>query len=145
MILISVAWCIAAIGCSSQNTGTGNQSNHDTNALQGRWFAITGESRGKPMSAAELNRINVTFAGKGFTISEEGGKGTTEETFAIDSAKTPKEIDFSRHQGPVKLGIYEFTKGELRICVDESGEARPKEFSTGDGLRIMLVLKRKKS
>ncbi len=146
-----------AIGCGSRSTpspswGTDNgiQSKQDKDSVQGEWIVMAGESRsGSGTVAGEY----ITFAGDTFTHWCGGIKFNA--AFSLDSAKSPKQIDFKNAIGTVDPGtsrgslenrtlhgIYELKGGQLRFCVDESGMGRPSEFA-GNGPNVMLILKRK--
>ena len=77
-----------------------------------------------------------------------GDKVLFEGTMQFDPAQKPKAFNTtgSTPDGKVKTqyGIYEINGDILRMCVDESGSARPTSFVTKPGSQEKLtVFKRK--
>ena len=146
-----------AIGCGSRSTpspswGTdkGTQAKQDKDSVQGEWTVVAGESRS---GSGGISGETITFSGDTFTHWCGGIKFNA--AFSLDSAKSPKQIDFKNAIGTVDpgtsrgslenralRGIYDLKGGELRLCVDESAKGRPSGFA-GDGPNVMLILKRK--
>ena len=66
--------------------------------------------------------------------------------FSIDSAQSPKAIDYlnlaGANKGKQQCGIFEFAGEVLQVCVAAPGDPRPAEFTSvpGDG-RTLTVWK----
>jgi uncharacterized protein (TIGR03067 family) len=65
------------------------------------------------------------------------GDDTIIGTHRLDSTKTPKEIDSTDTEWPLKgkpyLGIYKLESGVWTVCFAAPGKDRPKEFTTKSG------------
>lgn len=150
-MLRKIASCVLlaslAVGC-----GQRPDSSQDKDAVhvQGEWDFIAGESRsGSGKVVGEV----ITISGDSFT--DMSGNIKFSATFSMDSAKSPKQIDFKHAIGSVDpgasfgprqhrnlQGIYEIADNMMRICVDESGTGRPSAFA-GSGPNVVMILKRK--
>jgi hypothetical protein len=99
----------------------------DAEKLQGAWTA-TSWKRGDAEFPKGINRIS--------------SKGMLK----IDAAKST--IDFIPEDGPAKgkslLGIYKVEGDVLTLCFSAAGQARPKEFKTGDRNTVLATYERKK-
>jgi uncharacterized protein (TIGR03067 family) len=125
-----------------------DKAKEDKQKLQGAWKLMSFEIAGKGDDDAKDENRELVIDGDKITIKNEG-KEVGQESFTLDPSKKPKAIDFLTLTGDEKdkrrLGIYELDGDNLKICVDEKGEARPSEFKTKDGgSQILVVLKRVK-
>jgi uncharacterized protein (TIGR03067 family) len=157
----SSGWCVLMVflmvGCDPRTTSTPSQgteavakTDQDKYAVQGEWAVVAGESRS---GSGEITGETITIAGDSFT--HWCGSIKFSATFSVDSAKSPKQIDFKNAIGTVDpgtirgsvehrslRGIYEIAGNHIRLCVDESAMGRPSGFD-GYGPNVMLILKRK--
>jgi uncharacterized protein (TIGR03067 family) len=105
----------------------------DLQAMQGNWNMVAYVVAGKPTPPAELTKIHLTVKNNVSTFAI--GKTTSHGTYVLDATKKPKTIDIDLTDGPdkgkKKLGIYEFEKENLKICVAAVGAPRPTEFKGG--------------
>src|SRR5205823_4754039 len=79
--------------------------------------------------------VTINFEGEKWTL--DYGSGEIEGTLKIDAAKKPKTIDLSMN-GEDRLGIYEIDGDTLKICYNDPGEERPKEFKSKEDTKISL-------
>jgi uncharacterized protein (TIGR03067 family) len=120
--------------------------------LAGTYSFADGEKNGDPPPPEVLEqfkKFQVVIKGKSFKFVMEG-KPDRDNEIKIDPTKSPKQIELTgtTNDGKKKatvLGIYTIEGKKLKICIDESGKARPTEFATkgkGPGV-ITLVFERK--
>jgi len=123
----------------------------DQEALQGAWRAESSERGGKAQGEAAKEHLLV-FEKDTFTI-KRGDQVLLKVTFKLDPTKKPKAIDMTvtegrgdDDKGKEVHGIYELTKDGLRWCTSEPGNAdRPKEFTTKEGSKDLLVTLKKET
>ena len=121
----------------------------DQEALQGAWRAESSERGGKAQGEEAKEHLLV-FEKDTFTI-KRGDQVLLRGTFKLDPTKKPKAIDMTvtegrgdDDKGKEVHGIYELTKDGLRWCASEPGNAdRPKEFTTKEGSKDLLVTLKK--
>jgi uncharacterized protein (TIGR03067 family) len=89
--------------------------------LQGKWVAISGHLRAKPMSPEQLARMSITFEGNRVTVTDPNGGGQVPSgTFTISADHDPKHITLSAPDGSETLpGIFQFDGDEEPIMIDE--------------------------
>jgi uncharacterized protein (TIGR03067 family) len=115
--------------------------------LDGVWKVTSLVFNGSEIDDAKGSK----FTFKGPKLSRETPDGMETYSFKLDPSKKPGEVDFVPDQGDNKgktlKGIYWQEKGELKLCLSLSPDAkRPKEFASKDGEELALVvLKQDKS
>jgi uncharacterized protein (TIGR03067 family) len=112
--------------------------------LDGIWKVESLVFNGSEIDDAKGSKF--TFKGPKLTRQTPDGEETY--SFKLDSSKKPNEVDFVPDQGDNKgktlKGIYAHEKGELKLCLSLSPEAkRPKEFASKDGEELALVVLKK--
>ena len=109
--------------------------------MNGSWQAVSVEREGKALPPADVRKIRLTIDGENYTF--ETGKQTIEGTHKLDPSKDPKLIDAVRTKGPDEgktiHGIYELEGDRLHICFSAPEQARPSQFSTGEGGGLRLL------
>jgi uncharacterized protein (TIGR03067 family) len=114
--------------------------------LKGTWDVLSLEHGGRKERATEDGKVQMVISDdrlvmQVFVKSDEDVK--TELTFTIDPTQKPPHIDVVATEGPDKgkkgLGIYSLDKDELKLCIGEPGEPRPKEFVSKEGEKTVLV------
>jgi uncharacterized protein (TIGR03067 family) len=115
--------------------------------FQGSWLVVKLEIKGNVVPDEELKKFKLTFAAEKVTIKAD--EQSIEASFKIDPAQKPGHIEFTNLEGEDKgktmLGIYEFDGEQLKICVNDNGKDRPKEFaSPADSEITLLVIKKEK-
>jgi uncharacterized protein (TIGR03067 family) len=111
----------------------------DNEKLQGEWKLVSFELKGK---SEEVPDAKYKFEGKNWSATSTSG-GDGEGTFAIDSSKKPKSIDFTG-KGRLAKGIYELDGDTLKVCMGEhAGLDRPTEFKSAEKV-IVMTFKRVK-
>jgi uncharacterized protein (TIGR03067 family) len=96
-----------------------------TRTLQGVWLIVTIEHNGRTEQGRDGARIIIS--GKKMTSHFAGGRRVVSE-IRVDDTREPKEIDIVS-AGRVYPGIYRIEGDTLRICINETGAARPQAFS----------------
>lgn len=114
----------------------------DTKSLQGTWVIESATLAGRDHTE-DFEGMKLTLDGNNYVV--DFGKNTDKGTFAVDPAKSPKQIDLTSVEGPFKgkalPGIYDLKGDTLRICANADGKAdlRPKAFEAPDKVRSMLL------
>jgi RNA polymerase sigma factor (sigma-70 family) len=104
-------------------------------ALQGTWVAVSGKRGEREMSPENLRTWGrLVFTGD--TVAREGAE-PKRGTYSIDPGRRPREIDLFTDGDILWKGIYEIERGVLRLALT-TGDERPKEFISRDGLLIVL-------
>jgi uncharacterized protein (TIGR03067 family) len=119
----------------------------DREALQGTWKVVSVEDSGQ---AEPPDGVLLVFEKDTFAV-KKGDHLLFKGTFKLDPSKKPKAIDMTVTQseeretaGKELHGIYELTKDGLKWCSSEpGGTERPKEFSTKEGSKSLLVTLKK--
>jgi uncharacterized protein (TIGR03067 family) len=121
----------------------------DKARLQGEWTMVSGERDGDAFPEGITNDAKRIVQGDETTVTMQG-QLFMKAKFTLDTAKTPKTIDYSVTGGPytgsTQLGIYELDGDTMKLCFSIPGQERPTNFLTkpGDG-RTLAVWKRKES
>jgi uncharacterized protein (TIGR03067 family) len=107
----------------------------DRDRIQGTWILVSETRGGSTTPPDGLKGRTMVFDGS--TVrSQEGGEGE----FALDTARSPKRIDWKMEGGRTLQGIYRFEGDLLRTCVDEEGRGRPSDLDgppePGQAVRI---------
>lgn len=111
--------------------------------LQGVWEVESLKMSGETVADARLSRF--VFDDGRLTIQDKNEAFQTE--FTLDMAQQPNQLIlsafFSQEGTPVRA-IYQFTEGNLVICLDlRQGASAPKELATRQGDRRLLVTLRR--
>jgi len=111
--------------------------------LVGKWEVVSLEGGGQTLP--EENKPDIKLI-----VKEEKAyevvtpDSTVKGPLRINPKEKPKHMDIEvaegENQGKVFKAIYEFDGDRLRICVDISGENRPKEFKTEPGAAVVLIV-----
>jgi uncharacterized protein (TIGR03067 family) len=104
--------------------------------FQGAWTFESSEFGGQKLPADQLKDFVLTYDGAKHTV-KNGTQMIQAGTQTLDPSKSPKTIDVTLTEGPMKgvvlLGIYEIDGDTLRVCFDLGGKERPKEFKSAPG------------
>jgi uncharacterized protein (TIGR03067 family) len=112
--------------------------------FQGQWDVVAHVSRGE---LQKVDKMTLTFEGEKVIFQGDGRRVTG--MIKLNPGKTPREIDLTFAEGPVKgetmPGIYQFAEGSLTLCFGRPGAARPGEFASTESTKTVLyTLKRAK-
>jgi uncharacterized protein (TIGR03067 family) len=114
---------------SETRTPTSARSDHEK--IQGDWTFVT---------LTTEHRDQIVFSGDKF--SWHIGEQTLDGTFVIDATTQPKRIDLTfqgeRDVAGIRLGIYDFRKDLLAICLHAPGEIRPAKLEATEGQTILF-------
>lgn len=111
--------------------------------LVGKWELASLEAGGQKLPDDNKPDIKLVIkAEKAFEVITPDN--TVKGPLKIDVKQKPKDMDIEvaegENQGKVFKAIYDFDGEDLRICVDISGENRPKEFKTEPGTPVVLIV-----
>ena len=110
-------------------------------ALNGSYTVKEVNFDGK-LAPAEVTKDITGVDIKDGTITVRTAKDSDAAKFTVDVTKTPATIDIVAKDGEkAKPGLYKVEKGELTIVFSDK-DARPTDFSTGDGLRKLVLVKK---
>jgi uncharacterized protein (TIGR03067 family) len=107
----------------------------DVKRLQGSWRFVALEANGEKKPAEETQGWKVIFKGDEMWVVKPEGTDPKLK-FKLDPTKEPKTIDLivqeGKDKGEVAPGIYAFSNGQLRLCINIFGDRsfRPREFKT---------------
>jgi uncharacterized protein (TIGR03067 family) len=124
----------------------GEEPEFDAKSMIGEWKMISGERSGDKVPAERLPPA-ITISDETFTLpSPDGGEGFV-MSYALESSKSPMEIDFNIEAGPVpegeSIGIIKIENDKMTLCYDSTNQARPDKFETAaDDGRFLFVLKK---
>jgi uncharacterized protein (TIGR03067 family) len=115
----------------------------DSELLQGRWIPTAAEKDGKPQPKDLVVTFvqHLDFIGDKMCFTKD--RKSQEGVFKLDPTQNPKWIDVTRQEGPgrfgVLAGIYELDGNTLKLCMGEPENARPKEFASLPGTRVLYL------
>jgi uncharacterized protein (TIGR03067 family) len=115
----------------------------ENHGADGTWVIAAMEMGGTKIPAEALKKegAKLTLDGEKWTLKmgDEAGAGTSK----VDATKHPTEMDITTTEGPHKgsviKAIVERTSDTMKVCFDNSGNERPKEFSTKDKPTYILI------
>jgi uncharacterized protein (TIGR03067 family) len=144
MRIVSVAALLLVVVSLPADTPKDAEAKKDVEKFQGKWTIVSIEEDGKLEPADEVAKFEVTVKDSLFTVKI---KDIThkELTIKVDPSQKPAAIDLSPKdpKEPTVLGVYKWDGEMLTICGTDQSKDRPKEFSSGKGITL-LVLKRAK-
>jgi uncharacterized protein (TIGR03067 family) len=117
--------------------------------LEGTWAVVSMEYQGKRVPS-EFYKGNTLVIGPRTIITRRRGRVVAEATYKTFPAGKLMAVDLKETKGPRKgrmlSGIYALEGDSLKICAPDTGQRRPKEFTTrADSDHILMVLRREKS
>jgi uncharacterized protein (TIGR03067 family) len=117
----------------------------DQERIQGTWTISRLEMAGKNILADEGAKYQVVIQNNSF-ITKHEGKEQASYRLKLDSARSPKTIDFVptdvNKDGPEMIGIYKLDGDTLTIFVSLDMKERPRSYK--DGNVTVLVLQRQR-
>jgi uncharacterized protein (TIGR03067 family) len=124
-----------------------DQARKDAEALKGTWSMVSLTLSGREMPEGQVSTASMVVQGNGITTTWAGRDSLA--TFKLDPAMTPRTIDLTFSDGPLKdqtvKGIYKFDGNHFVMCRAARPEGeRPGEFtSQAASGRILAVWQRK--
>ena len=104
-------------------------------SLEGTWTFESLEVGGKQVPASHTQHSRILIDGDRFRT--ESPEAIYEGVFNIDVEASPQHIDIEFTEGPEagnwNHGIFRLDGDKLEICLDMTGEPRPREFGTETG------------
>ena len=105
-------------------------------ALEGEWTVSKLVVRGEAVEMEKDKVMSFTIKGDQL-VPSDNPKDTA--TITLDSAKKPATMDIKDTHNEINLGIYELDGDTLKLCFGLSKEARPKEFKSEKGTKVVLM------
>jgi uncharacterized protein (TIGR03067 family) len=115
-----------------------DRANADLDKLQGTWRGTAGWTRGgAPVPDEVMKTSAMVVRGDQMTVTIKDRPGTS-WTIRLDPSKSPKEIDTTFNEGPLKgrvfHGIYQLDGDILKLAQDTPMHpGRPTSFEPGSG------------
>jgi uncharacterized protein (TIGR03067 family) len=139
-LMLAVAVGLVTFADAQDNAKKGAASGADK--LQGTWTVVGLEHNGKKASKEAIE--GMTFVVKGNQYTLKGGEETYRGTLKLDPSQKPNALTASFHDDEGKEkgkaeGIYELQGDRLRIIWREKGEGRPKDFTSEQGTRLIVL------
>jgi uncharacterized protein (TIGR03067 family) len=111
--------------------------------FEGTWTFASMVYEGQEIPAAGLAESSMICKGNEYTTKNR--QGTTRGTFQVDPTVSPKTIDVTMTDGPLKgttfLGIYELSADTYHSSMGLPGKPRPTDFKSkagsGNGVQVM--------
>jgi uncharacterized protein (TIGR03067 family) len=97
--------------------------------LVGVWKLVACEAEGKKVPDAVLKGEVVRWRISGESVEvtvENENKGV--DRYSLDPTTKPKAIDLTDKKGRRTPGIYSLDGDKLKVCINEGGKERPKDF-----------------
>jgi len=129
-----VAVGLFVLSCTATAQQPDVKKKTDLELIQGTWWVVGLESGGKQQSDKGSKGNSFVFSkvkGVNTAVLIERAYPPVEFTYALDPAKTPREINLTT-KGNRALGIYKLDGDDLTICMSMGG-SRPSEFATRAG------------
>jgi|SRR5262245_3628640 len=124
----------------------GGQGEKELKKIQGTWKFVAQEMDGKAKSKEDLAKLQITFTGDKWSVTDDG-KVVQAGTHTLDPSKKPNQVDAKvtegEDKGSMMLGIYELKGNTLKVCFDPSGKERPTGLTAKAG-QFSAVLEREK-
>jgi uncharacterized protein (TIGR03067 family) len=122
---------LAAAASAAAPAAAAPVSSGPATELEGEWSMVSGFMDGHPIEGSMVKYGKRVTRGNQTTV-QFGGQVFMKATFSLDSAKSPREIDFvhtqGMHAGKTQLGIYECDGKRLRLSSATPGQPRPADF-----------------
>jgi uncharacterized protein (TIGR03067 family) len=122
---------------------TNQAAQKEMKKLEGAWSMVSLEVNANLTSEEDAKNFKLEVAGDKWNVSINDH--TIEATYRVDPTKSPKEIDLTYLEGPIKgqpiAGIYLLEGDTLKMCrCQEPNKDRPTEFATLAGSGLLLVV-----
>ena len=125
---------------------SGGDAKTELKKLEGVYVMVSGGMNGEKLPENVVKGATLTVEGNKHTVKV--GDDTIIDTHKLDPTKTPKEMDSTDTEGPLKgmtyLGIYKLEKGIFTVYFSPPGKDRPKDFATKTGPGEILHVWKKK-
>jgi uncharacterized protein (TIGR03067 family) len=120
---------------------------NDRKRMEGAWRGTALTVNGETFTQENAKALTVVNGADGTWILRDSGTEKSKGSSTIDPTKKPKTIDLTPSAGDDKgvtyHGIYELGENTRRVCIALPGNARPKDFTPGNG-RILVTFERVK-
>src|SRR5262245_31610213 len=121
---------------------------HAATEFEGEWRMVSGVMDGNAMEESAIQWVRRVTVDDETTVYA-GPQVMLKVKFTNDASKSPKTIDYvstaGANKGKRQLGIYEFDRDLLRVCMAAPGSARPKKLESVRGGRATFTVWKKTS
>jgi len=111
--------------------------------FQGEWSMVSGVMNGQAMDRSTVQWVRRITTGNEIAVCA-GPQTLMRMTFTIDASTSPKSIDYvntaGSYKGKTQLGIYQFDRDLLTVCVSSPGAVRPRAFTSEKGAGHTLTV-----
>jgi uncharacterized protein (TIGR03067 family) len=125
----------------------GGSADAESRRLAGAWAVRHVETNGKPLvEAGDLKDARITFACDRAEVTGLRVGFVRDFWFRLDPGQTPKAIDVTFAEGPMKgktfEGVYVLRGDEVRICLrlEHPEDGRPRGFVTNSGTTLYTLV-----
>lgn len=140
---LAIVVMVALGGRAGVDGGPNDATERDRELYAGTWQVVSIILDGRPLPAADCQKLTVINQRDGSWALQENGKNIALGTSTIWPAKRPKAIDLVETAGGAVgrtvLGIYEVGASTRKLCLAQQGQDRPREFSSNPGSGRILV------
>jgi uncharacterized protein (TIGR03067 family) len=142
-ILVALVFGGMAAG-QDKNKNKETAIKQEQKSLIGVWKLVSCEGEGKKVPEEILKGETVRWTITATTIAWTVGKDDEgKDKYVLDPKTNPKAIDLTDNDGHRAPGIYSLCGDNLKVCIDEGSDERPKVFATKPDTRLSVwVFKR---
>ena len=142
-VACNVLLCVAFVGFGGNGTRADDKADvaKELKKLHGVWTFESVVAGGQKAPADDLKGLTLIFEGDKYTV-KKGDEVIQVGTQKLDPSKSPKAVDVTiiegLNKGTSMLGIYEIDGDTLKVCFDEDGKKRPKQFKSPAGSKTFV-------
>jgi len=142
MKTVWLTYALTTLMCVGVQTKIGPKMN-GTKELEGRWACVSAVVDGQQLPKETVGLLRLTLTRDRYK-TEKGSEVLFDSSYAVDAAKSPKQISMIGTEGNLKgkeaQGIYSIEGDTLRICYTMPGDKRPEKFESASGSKAYLVI-----
>lgn len=113
------------------------------NPLIGTWTGVSATIDGRELPETTVHQLRLTLTADRYK-TEKGTEVLFDSTYAVDSSRSPKQINMIGTEGDlagkIAEGIFSLDGDTLQICHTMPGKPRPTGFASPAGSGIYFVI-----